>query len=227
MKRPIELPRLPDLRSRSPIDETCRALGADHPLAQVERRIAWLRDQVAVSLSIAVAGAILITADRRLGVAIVIASAAAEAGFALVLAAAMSARRDLIHELFLRGTAPRIRAVAAEAHRLHDATHRSKLAEQLERALDEGLRWHEFMPASRPPYGVRNLPRHAPVVRDIAAGLRADTPSTRALVLVERLMRGGYGSAIYDGGGDWLALELARIRYELTASMNHPRQRAF
>jgi hypothetical protein len=30
-------------------------------------------------------------------------------------------------------------------------------------------------------------------------------------------MRGGYGSALYDGGPDWLRRELGRIRFEIGA----------
>ena len=73
------------------------------------------------------------------------------------------------------------------------------------------------MPAARPPHGVRNLPAHAAAVRDIARGLRDRDASVRAIVLVERLATGGYGSALYEADQAWLGRELTRIRYELDA----------
>ena len=49
------------------------------------------------------------------------------------------------------------------------------------------------------------------------AALRDRDASVRAIVLVERLATGGYGSALYEADQAWLGRELTRIRYELDA----------
>jgi len=125
-------------------------------------------------------------------------------------------RRERIHDMLVAGEVPSLASVVAEARRLGDPRHREQLAAALERALDEGRRWYEFMPASRPPSGVRHLPQHAGAIEDISTALRHDSASVRGVVMVERLMRGGYGSAIYGSEADWLRRELGRIRFELT-----------
>jgi hypothetical protein len=83
--------------------------------------------------------------------------------------------------------------------------------------VTDGERWHEFLPAARPPVGVRNLPAYAASIRDVARGLRDHDVSARAIVMVERLAAGGYGSALYEADQAWLGRELTRIRYELEA----------
>jgi hypothetical protein len=106
--------------------------------------------------------------------------------------------------------------VMAEVRRLSAPAYRERLATSLERALHDGEHWHEFMPAARPPCGVRNLPAHGATIHEIACRLRADRPSVRGVVLVERLQRGGFGSALYYGDRLWLSVELNRIRFELS-----------
>jgi hypothetical protein len=48
----------------------------------------------------------------------------------------------------------------------------------------------------------------------IATALRDQPPSPRPVVMVERLVRGGYGATVYDADPDWLRRELGRICYE-------------
>jgi hypothetical protein len=55
----------------------------------------------------------------------------------------------------------------------------------------------------------------APAILAIAGALRAGRASPRAIVMLERLMRGGYGSALYEGRPAWLRQELGRIRFEI------------
>ena len=93
----------------------------------------------------------------------------------------------------------------------------SRLADALERALADGEHWHEFMPAARPPVGVRNLPAHAAPSGRLRTGSATAMRPIRAIVIVERLAAGGYGSALYEADQAWLGRELTRIRYELEA----------
>ena len=196
-----------------------RALGDDHPLSEAERTMAVLRQQAVVCLALALASpAVLVLMDRASAVALLVAATAVEAGLCAGIAIARSVRRDRIHDMILAGTIPELAVVAVEVGRLASADHRRKLAASLERALDDGEHWHEFLPAARPPYGVRDLPAHAETIREIATGLRGDVPSIRGVVLVERLLRGGFGSALYGGHRGWLASELNRIRYELAGA---------
>jgi hypothetical protein len=205
-------------RPAGSIEETMVALGPGHPLARVERAVGWLRDQAWACAGIAVAAAVVVPVDRIGGLAVLGVSLLAEAVVWTVIGGYTLRRRRLIHDLFAAGCAPPLASVRAEAGRLLDPAHRRRLAGLLERALDEGERWYEFTPASRPPYGVRWLPEHAAAIHEIADGLRRPGATPRSVVLVERLMRGGYGSAIYERPGDWLGCELRRIRYELASA---------
>ena len=127
-------------------------------------------------------------------------------------------RRQRIHDLIVSGSVPDLDVVRAEVRRLRSGAHRRRLADALEHALTDGERWHEFLPAARPPVGVRNLPAHAAChPGDVARGLRDHDASARAIVMVERLAAGGYGSALYEADQAWLGRELTRIRYELEA----------
>jgi hypothetical protein len=194
-----------------------RLLGDDHPLSEAERSMSALKRQAVVCLALGLGSpAVLVAVDRASAVALLVAATAVEAGLCAGIGVMRTVRRDRIHDMIIVGTIPDLAVVAAELHRLAGG-HRHKLAASLERALHDGEHWHEFLPAARPPYGVRNLPAHAATIREIAAALRGDRPSIRGVVLVERLLSGGFGSAVYNGDAAWLASELNRIRYELAA----------
>jgi hypothetical protein len=104
-----------------------------------------------------------------------------------------------------------------EAARLQSPALRAALAKSLARALHDAEHWNELLVASRPPWGVRRLTAHAAVIHAIIDALGASGPhSLRATVLLEWLIQGGYGSALYESHDNWLAGELARIHFELT-----------
>jgi hypothetical protein len=73
------------------------------------------------------------------------------------------------------------------------------------------------------PAGVTTASRRPPsriecaAIRAIVRDLRGDGVSPRAVILVDRLIEGGYGGALYEGGLDRLRRELGRIRFELAA----------
>ena len=194
-----------------------RILGADHPLARVEAALAGARDQAVVCGFLLAGSPVVLVADRDAWLATVVGAALAALAVGVSVLALRATRRARIHDLIVAGTAPDIDIVRDEIRRLSSEHHRLTLASAMERALADGERWHEFMPAARPPYGVRHLPTHAGAVREIACGLRESSASPRAIVMVARLAAGGYGSALYEGNQMWLGRELRRIRYELAA----------
>lgn len=209
------------------VRDATRTLGDGHPLAAAERSIVVLKQQAVVCLGLLLgAPATAVAMDRASATALFVAAAIVEAGLCGGIALMRIARRGRIHDLIVAGTTPDLGVVRDEIRHLRSEGHRLMLASSIERALADGERWHEFMPAARPPHGVRNLPVHADAVHDIARGLRGESASARAIVLVERLATGGYGSALYGADRIWLGRELTRIRYELqTGSSAVPRLR--
>ena len=106
-----------------------------------------------------------------------------------------------------------------ETARLQSAALRARLRASLAHALHDAEHWDQLLVASRPPWGVRRLRAHAALVHAIIDALDAPGPhSLRATVLLERLIKGGYGSALYESDSDWLTHELARIHYDQTVS---------
>ncbi len=202
-------------RRADPRVDQLLALGEDHPLVRVERTIDHVTNHVLTCAGFVLATPLLVAMDGDVGFAV----GASAAGLGLALLGAIRAlrgiRRSRIHDLILSGKEPSLPVVLDELDRLRDLRKRLQLAAALERALDQGEHWHEFLPASRPPCGVRNLPVHGRVIRLIAEALRSGDVSPRAVVLVERLLSGGYGGAIYEGGPEWLRRELGRIGFEL------------
>jgi hypothetical protein len=209
-----------------PSQSARRILGADHPLARVETGLAGARDQALVCAVLIAGSPVMLVAGRDAWFATAASAALVALGVGVEVLVLRAARRQRIHDLLLACAAPDIDIVCDEVRRLRSERHRLHLAACIERALADGEHWHELMPAARPPHGVRNLPTHAVAVREIARGLRESTASARAVVMVERLATGGYGSALYEADQVWLGRELRRIRYELAAgSLSAPRLR--
>lgn len=185
------------------------------PLGGVDEAIRRVRRQAYVAGGCAAASVPVAALDPRAGASVALAAAV----WAAVLLAANgilgAVRRDRIHEVILSRGSAGCASFAHEVRRLGRASNRERLAAGLERALADGRRWAELLPASRPPPGARNLPANAAAIAAIAAGLRANHAPVRAIVMLDRLMRGGYGSALYDAGPDWLRRELGRIRFEI------------
>ena len=202
---------------RSTSTTTRRFLGEGHPLTRVEESLATVRNQALVCLALIAGSPAMLLAGRDAWVATVASAVLVEAGAGLALLALRSLRRQRIHDMIVAGSVPDLEVVRAEVRRLQGDDHRRWLASALEKALEDGERWHTFMPAARPLQGVRNLPAHASAIREIARCLRDHGASVRAIVMVERLAAGGYSSALYEADQAWLGRELTRIRYELQA----------
>jgi hypothetical protein len=196
---------------------TRRFLGDDHPLTRVEESLASVRNQALVCLALIAGSPAVLLAGRDTWAATVGSALVVEVGAGVAILALRSLRRQRIHDMIVAGNVPDLEVVRAEVRRLQSDDHRRWLASALEKALADGERWHEFTPAARPPLGVRNLPAHASAIREIARDLRDHGASVRAIVMVERLAAGGYGSALYEADQAWLGRELTRIRYELQA----------
>ena len=210
----------------TPSQSARRILGADHPLARVETALAGTRNQAVVCAVLIAGSPVMLVAGRDVWFATVASAVLVALGVGASALALRAARRARVHDLILACAAPDIDAVRDEVRRLRSEHHRLLLASAIERAFADGEHWHEFMPAARPPHGVRHLPAHASAVREIARGLRESNASARAIVMVERLATGGYGSALYEADQVWLGRELRRIRYELAAgSLSAPRLR--
>jgi hypothetical protein len=156
------------------------------PLSGLDEKIARVRRQACVAGGCAAASVTVAAVDRRLAASVALGAAI----WAVVLFAATgmlgAVRRTRIHEVILsRGSLDR-ESFAGEVRRLRRRSNRERLAVGLERALADGRRWAELLPASRPPPGARNLPANAAAITAIVAGLRRDQPSARAIVMLER-----------------------------------------
>lgn len=192
----------------------------DDPLHALDEAIARVHRQAWASAAGAAASVAVAFADRRVGTcAALVATVAAASLFGArwVLRAMLRGR---IHDLILRSESIESAPFLREVGSLGGRQNCEQLACGLERALADGCRWAEILPASRPPPGARHLAAHAAAIAAITAGLRSGHASPRAIVLLERLMRGGYGSALYEGRPDWLRRELGRIRFEIDASQS-------
>jgi hypothetical protein len=193
------------------------AVGGDVRLTQLDRWVAHLHALMALGALTAVTGLVGFSVDQPLlplALAGAVGGALAAGGRWL----AGELRRERLDDLILSGAGVDCPAMLAEVDRLTARGNVEHLAATLERALQEGERWPQLMPACRPPFGARRLPDMADDVRRISAGLRTPHVPPRAVVLVERLVRGGYGSAVYEAHPDWLHRELGRIRFALEAA---------
>ena len=191
------------------------ARGPEDPLGRIERTMRLLRRQACTSVAAAAASAGVAAFDRRAGLAGALAGLGCGAFLAAAAGVLAAVRRGRIHDMILARSRAECGAYAREIARLGGRSNRERLAAALERALADGRRWSELMPASRPPPGARDLPANAAAILAIARALRAGRASPRAIVMLERLMRGGYGSALYEGRPAWLRQELGRIRFEI------------
>lgn len=199
--------------------DTVRALGAGHPLARTQHRIAVAARQAAGVSALLVAAPCAAVLNRDL----VVATAAAAALVTAILygqALALSVRRRTqVHDVILQGRAPAASLVMDEVARLLAPEHRAEVARRLERLLHEAEHWEDYLPSSRPPEGVRQLRPSAWTIHEIVNALQIEGVSARAVIMVERLIQGGYGAEAYRGA-DWVRRELGRIRFELGAQ--HP-----
>jgi len=195
-------------------DRAPSELGRDHPLnrlAMLAKAAAWL----AVAASAAAMAAALGTAERSgWGIPMLCAALVAELVLLMLFALARRLRREHVLRLIASGRARLpVEEIAREAQRLVTPAHLAGLAERLDRALDDALRWHQLPVATRPPPGITLLCGFAPEVRAITGQLRAGQSALPGVALLELLLAGGYGSALYACDQDLLREHLGRIRH--------------
>jgi hypothetical protein len=189
-------------------------LGRDHPLSRMAtlvRVVAWL---VAAASGAVAVGVLGIAGHRAWGIGLLGVALAGELVPLLLFALAWQLQREHVLRLIVSGRAwlP-LEEISREAHRLVTPGHRARLAERLERALDEAVRWHQLPVASRPAPEIRRLCGFAAEVRAIAGQLRSGQSALPGLALLELFLTGGYGSALYTGDEDVVREHLWRIRY--------------
>lgn len=193
-------------------------LGPGHPVARAALARHVLGCQVAVAGALVVVS--FIDAIARSGAAVAFLSSAAVVELGLLCAFAFAylrlreRARDYIADV---DDCVAIAEIAAERARLASVHQREQLARNLERAMHAAEHWHELSITSRPPPTVRHLLGCIESARDVALLVRDPTTRVRGVALLDRLVCGGYSSALYAGCPDLLARELARIRFLLQA----------
>jgi hypothetical protein len=195
--------------SRAPL-----VLGRDHPLSRMAALVYVLAWQMAAASAAAAVGALGAAGGRAWGIRLLCAALVVELVLVMLCALARQLQREHALRLIASGRARLpVGEVSREAQRLAAPGHRAQLAERLERALDEAVRWDQLPVASRPPPEIRLLCAFTPEVRTIAGQLRSGPPALPGVALLELLLTGGYGSGLYSGDSDLLREQLWRIRY--------------
>jgi len=190
-------------------------LGAGHPLTRAQLAVDVATDLAVHASALLFAAPCLTLVSRSVAGATEASAAVVAAALWGTVALIGACRRERVHDLILAGAPSGLEVIRSEIRRLLDPTHCARIGATLDAALHEGEHWHEYLPASRPPAGVRHLPPNGWLIRDITARLREAPASPRAMVLLHRLVQGGYGAAVYQGGPEWARRELGRIRFEL------------
>lgn len=208
-------------------DRAVAVLGREHALVRaLAYRRTFALQLLATSIPLAL-GAVGI--GRHVAAAPAVLEAASVVAATLVVAFLISRGlvREQAQELIAGGErGDALPVVANERRRLLSGKERESLAHSLESALDAAEHWHEILPASRPPHGVRCLRFTAQEIREIVSLLRSEAPDVRGVALTARFLAGGYGASLYRGDVVALREELNRIRYLLAASTDADRNSA-
>jgi hypothetical protein len=215
--RPTSL-RIGGGSASDPYPDLVRALGPGHRLVRTQRALSIATYQAVLACVLLIATPCLGLLSRNLAIAAGGSAALVTSVLCVAVAVLGSQRRRRMHDLILEGGAPPLGLIQAELTRLLDPVHRARLSQALTRALYEGEHWYDLLPASRPPPSVRHLASNATVIRAIARALCGEGVSPRAVILIDRLIEGGYGGALYASGPDGVRRELGRICFELASS---------
>ena len=203
---------------RRDLARAATVLGPGHPVARAALARHVLGCQVAVAGALVVVS--ITDAIAHGSAAVAFLSSAAVVELALLCAFACShlrlreRARDYIADV---GDRVAIAEIAAESARLTSARQREQLARNLERAVHAAEHWHELSITSRPPPTVRHLLGCIEIAHDVVQLVRDPGTRVRGVAVLDRLVCGGYSSALYAGCPDLLARELARIRFLLQA----------
>ena len=189
-------------------------LGRGHPLVGTLELFEALARQSAVVASVLAVGVAGIALHLPLAASVVAATVAVQIAVCVGLALVVESTRSRVRDLIVEGreSLP-LRCIAAERRRLLDPNHRRRLAQLVDRAVDTAENWERIAVASRPPQAIRKIRPAAPELRALAANLRTNDMSVRAVALAARMLAGGYASPFYTGRLDELQTELMRIRH--------------
>jgi hypothetical protein len=191
-------------------------LGARHPIARAARARHALALQASTSGALAIVGVVELVLRGSAAVALLSSALVVELAVSLGFALAQSRVRAHARD-FIAGGDDDLGAaeISAERARLASPRHRERLARDLERAMHAAAHWRQLPITSRPPPTVRHLLGCMETARAITCLVRDPATSVRGVAVLDRLLCGGYTSALYAGDPDHLARELGRIRFLL------------
>jgi hypothetical protein len=193
-------------------------LGVDHPVARAARARSILGGQLAVTSAVLAALIVYALAHGAAGVTLLCSALVVElwatCGLAFTSGRLRERARDVIADV---DHPPRAAEIAAESAHLASSRRREQLARSLERALYAAEHWPELSITSRPPPTVRHLLQCRETAQAVTRHVRDSGTAVRGVALLDRLVCGGYSSALYAGCPDRLARELGRIRFLLEA----------
>jgi hypothetical protein len=186
-------------------------LGEDHPLV----RTLALRSSLVVQLltaSVPVLFALvgLSLGDRRatvvLGAAVVVVL-----GLCAALFLVWQSMREHAHELIAAGREDMpLRVVERERTVLASRGERERLADALDKHLQDVSQWRRLLPASRPLPGVHCLRFTTREARRVIALLRSHGPQVRGVAATRRFLTDGR-SSLFSGDAELLRGELVQI----------------
>lgn len=193
-------------------------LGVDHPVARAARARSILAGQFTVTSAVLATLIAYAFAHGTAAVTLLCSALVVElwaiCGLAFTSGRLRERARDVIADV---DHPPWAAEIAAESAHLASSRRREQLARSLERALYAAEHWPALSITSRPPPTVRHLLQCAEIARAVTRLVRDSGTAVRGVALLDRLICGGYGSALYAGCPDRLARELGRIRFLLEA----------
>jgi len=203
-------------RAALPLPRAAAALGPDHPVARAARARGILAGQLAVTSAVLAALLAYSLARGAAAVSVLCSAVVVELWAICGLAFTSGRLRERARDVIADADQPPAAAeIAAERAHLTSSRRRRQLARSLERALYAAEHWPELSITSRPPPTVRHLLQCGEAAREVTRLARDPRTSVRGVAVLDRLICGGYSSALYAGSPDRLARELGRIRFLL------------
>lgn len=208
----------PARSARAGLPSAATVLGVDHPVARAARARSSLAGQLTVTSAVLAALIVYALANGAAAVTllcpVLVVEFWATCGLAFTSGRLRERARDVIADV---DRPPSAAEVAAEHARLASSRRREQLARSLERALYAAEHWPELSITSRPPPTVRHLLQCGETAHAVTRLVRDSGTAVRGVALLDRLVCGGYSSALYAGCPDRLTRELGRIRFLLEA----------
>jgi hypothetical protein len=186
-------------------------LGEDHPLA----RTLALRSSLLVQLlttSVPVMFALVgLTLHVHRATVVLRAAALVLLGLCAALLLVRQSMRERAHELIAAGheQVP-LQVVERECRVLASRSERERLANALDKHLEDVQQWRSLLPAARPLPGVHSLRFTTREARNVIGLLRSHRPHVRGVAAVRRFLTDGR-SSLFSGDVELLRGELVEI----------------